>query len=250
MHLIASLIVRNEISRYLLDCLELLLGFCDEVRVVDDDSTDGTASVLSGMDRVRVTPSTSSRFYAHEGAARQRALEWALDGSPTHILAVDGDELIEDGNDLRAAVEADQECPVWTLCMEEVWKADVDHVWIRQDGGWKAHGVPILYRVTGSALEIPQRALASGRVPVSVARDHRKAQVSGVSILHLGWANVGERAARHARYVEHDGGQYHAGSHLDSIMWDDGQVKLSRCEWSDSISRSMRQRVAERVNRA
>lgn len=249
MNLVASLIVRNELSRYLLDCLELLLGFCDEVRIVDDDSTDGTYSVLADMDRVKVTPSTSSRFYAHEGAARQRALEWTLDAKPTHILAVDGDELIENGQRLRMEVEEDQECPVWTLCMEEVWKADEEHVWIRQDGGWKAHSVPILYRVNRKGgLEIPQRALASGRVPVSVARDWRKARSTGASILHLGWANVAERAARHARYVEHDGGQFHASAHLDSIMWPDEKVTLSQCPWSTSIPRQVRERVVARVN--
>ncbi len=251
MNLVASLIVRNELDRYLLDCLELLLGFCDEVRVYDDASTDGTREALAGMDRIRVAGVPESEFYRHEGAARQRALEWTLEAHPTHVLAIDGDELIEDGRHLRDVVEGSSGIDVFTLCMEEVWKADHEHVWIRQDGGWKAHGVPILYRVVGSGagLEIPQRALASGRVPVSVSRRHGRGVETGTSILHLGWANELERAARHARYVEHDGGKFHAGSHLDSIMWSDERVELTRCPWSETVPREMRWRIADRVNR-
>ncbi len=250
-NLVASLIVRNELDRYLLDCLELLLGFCDEIRVWDDGSDDGTFDALHGMDRISVATDVGSRFYEHEGAARQRALDWTLEARPTHVLAIDGDELIEDGPELRSFVEASPGTDVFTLCMEEIWKATEDELWIRQDGGWKAHGVPILYRVVGSGagLEIPQRALASGRVPASVARRHGRSQATGTSILHLGWANEGERARRHARYVEHDGGKFHAGSHLDSIMWPDERVELQRCSWSETVPAGLRRRVAERINR-
>lgn len=250
-NLVASLIVRNELERYLLECLDLLLGFCDEIRVWDDGSTDGTFDVLHGMDRISVATDVETRFYAHEGAARQRALDWTLEARPTHVLAVDGDELVTDGRELRSFVEASHRTDVFTLCMEEVWKANEDEIWVRQDGGWRAHGVPILYRVVGSGagLEIPQRALASGRVPASVARRHGRSAATGTSILHLGWANEAERSRRYARYVEHDGGKFHAGSHLESIMWPDERVELQRCSWGDSITRTMRQRLSDRINR-
>jgi glycosyltransferase involved in cell wall biosynthesis len=45
--LIASLIVRNELKRYLEPCVAHLLEFCDEIRVLDDRSDDGTREWLA-----------------------------------------------------------------------------------------------------------------------------------------------------------------------------------------------------------
>ena len=248
-NLVASLIVRNELDRYMLDCVELLLGFCDEVRVWDDGSDDGTTHVLSDMDRVNVDGVPYSEFYKHEGNARQQALEHALDGRPTHIISVDADELIEDGPRLREIVEADSLSNVWRLCMEEVWSCDEDTVSVRTDGHWGPSRSSILYRVLdgGNGLRIKDQALASGRIPDNLPRS-RHAD-TGISILHMGWANQQERSLRHARYVEHDGGRFHAAPHLDSIMFPDSRVTLSTCAWSSSITRSLRRRVAARANR-
>lgn len=248
MNLVANLIVRNELDRYLIECIDLLLGFCDLVAVYDDGSTDGTSEALAGMDRVQVTSAFQSSFYRHEGAARQRALSIALEHNPTHILAIDGDELIGDGEILREAIENSPHVAVWTLCMQEVWGCDAHELLIRQDGGWKAHPVPILYRVeSGAPYEIPQRAMASGRVPLF--RRGLGQVFSHVSILHMGWARVAEREARHARYVEHDGGRFHAGAHLDSIIWGDDRVTLNECPWPAGMPATTRASVAAKVAR-
>lgn len=233
MKLTASLIVHNEMGRYLESCLESLRSFCDEVRIYDDGSTDALSSWRS-FDNVMIKRSGERTFFDHEGKARQAALNWALEGDPTHILSIDADEFVSDGVQLRRAIERSP-AQVMSLCMKEIWMADPEGLWVRQDGGWAEHEVGICYLVDRARLnedvwKIPNKALACGRVP-EIVRRRGRARCSDVDILHFGWANQAEREARHHRYVVADGGKFHAGSHLDSIMWTDGRVKLERRPW-------------------
>jgi hypothetical protein len=179
-------------------------------------------------------------FYEHEGRARQAALEWTMGSAPTHILAIDADEFVAEGHALRGRVEAHQHGVV-SLNMQEVWKADDHGLLIRQDGGWKEHGVACVFHVPPNVhtdrsirrhWRINDRALACGRIPIwSTVRGNRGGNPVIGDLLHFGWANEADRDARYQRYVEHDGGVHHAGSHLESIMWPDERVSLTRRPW-------------------
>ena len=272
MKLVASLITKNEKEKYLRHCIELLQGFCDEIRAVDDDSTDGTHSLLQEMG-VKVFRNDRSMFYEHEGRARQQLLEWTMEADPTHVLVVDGDELVVDGDKLRAKILEPQPFPslrerrqrgrssfqpatVWRLQMQEIWGATEHHLLVRQDGGWKEHPVPICYAIPAMkhgdrrAIQhwrIPDKALACGRVPIEVAvASNRALNESAADILHLGWACEADRWARHQRYVVHDGGAHHASKHLDSIMWDNSRVHLTTRPWPEGVDK---QAILERINR-
>lgn len=73
-------------------------------------------------------------------------------------------------------------------------------------------------------------------------------EFSGVGLLHFGWANVAERAARYERYVVADNGRFHARAHLDSIMWPDDRVTVERREWPDALD-SVKADLVARVAR-
>lgn len=255
------MIIRNEADRFLLPCLEHLLAFVDEVRVLDDGSTDGwwekmMERVGDKASRIAVLDSPASSFYEHEGRARQRLLEWTLEARPSYILAIDADEFIADPVGLLAQVG--QGWPSLRVCMQEVWGATRDGLAFRMDGGWGPHDAPIVYACDArntrtDLLRIPDRKLASGRVPPLVARRSRS---SGVGILHFGWACKADREARYQRYVEHDGGNFHQNAHLESIMWDDDDPRLTICRdgwpkallpWRDElVARCNRNNEAER----
>ena len=246
MKLVASMIVRNELGRYLQPCVEALLEFCDEVAILDDASDDGTWEWhrdLSDM-RVKMQRADRSTFYVHEGRARNTALQWAYAQRPSHVLAIDADEFVTDGAAIRKACEADHGRGVWSLGMQEVWKADSRTLWLREDGGWKAQegGIPILWRAPqGRAAhshlwQVADRKLASGREPAGVRRLGRPLP-SGSDILHFGWACEADRRARYDRYAEHDGGRYHRNAHLDSILWTDARVKLKRRPWPAGLDK-------------
>jgi len=235
--LVASLIVRNEAHRYLTPCLEHLLGFCDEVRVVDDASDDGSADILAGFKKVRVRHNPDPAFYQHEGHARQALLEWTLEGKPSYVLAVDADEFISDGPALRAAIVASGNANrgVWRICMEEVWEATEDALLIRADGKWGGYRTNLVYAARlAKGQTIPAKQLASGRVPMNVARS--RSEPLPLSVYHFGWANVGERERRYQRYVEHDGGRFHDSRHLASIMWGPDRVRTLSCPWPEGLS--------------
>lgn len=231
MNLTASLIVHNELNRYLPITIASLLTFCDEVCVLDDYSTDDTYDYLDTIVGVSLARNRGPSLFEHEGKARQALLDWTLKGDPTHILAIDADEIVSDGPAIRRAAQRPTRVGVWMLVMEEVWKTDDRGYALRQDGGWRAHPVSCLYRVDGALGEMRDNALACGRTPLGVERRSRRALSSGASILHLGWSNLSERERRYQRYVVHDGGQFHRSAHLESIMWPDEMVKLELRAW-------------------
>lgn len=241
MNLVASMIVRNELRRYLEPCLRSLLEFCDEVRILDDHSDEpGWPHDLNGLsERVVVKRTDRPTFFEHEGKARNVLLDWTLRANPTHVLAIDADEFVTDGQSVRDACETDAGAGSWSLQMEEVWKADPRSMYVRLDGGWRPHPVPILWRVPplrvrrSGQWQIRDRALACGREPMALRR--LRPLPTGASVLHLGWTNQAERAARHARYVQHDNGKFHASQHLASIMWPDRKVRLRRRPWPSSM---------------
>jgi len=245
MNLAASLIVRNEADRYLALCLEHLLEFCDEIRVYDDASTDETYGVASGFPRTQVLRANRSQFYEHEGSARQRALEWTLQASPTHVLAIDADEFVEDGPELRRLIELHPRVHSWRLCMEEVWEADEDALRVRVDGGWLPHEVPLAWSTSQKFGRIMDRQLACGRTPTGAGS---RSASSGVSVLHFGWACEADRRARYDRYAVADGGRFHAQAHLESIMWTDDRVKTQACPWPAQL-RDRKDALAARANR-
>lgn len=243
MKLVASMIVRNELGRYLEPCLAHLLAFVDEIRIVDDGSDDGTREWLYDTAPANVSIySVPTSFFEHEGRARQALLDFTLEADPTHILAIDADEFVADGKKVRAAIAAFPASLAFTLEMCEVWKAWEECLCVRYDGGWAPTRSSALYSVPPPELRegtwaIRDLALSCGREPSTVKRIAQlgKATPTGTEILHFGWTNEADRAARHARYEVADGGRYHRSSHLASIVWPDEKVEMESRDWPPAL---------------
>lgn len=226
MNLVASLVVRNELGRYLAPCIDHLIGFCDHVCVLDDASDDGTYEWLRDDRDVRLATAARHdrpRFYEHEGRTRQRLLDYTLDLKPTHVVNLDADEFITDGVGLRRLIGEQPDVASWHIPIIEVWEANPDRYMARVDGGWKT-GRTLCWRVPPGRLSFPNRALACGRVPSQVRMG--SARASAVSLLHVGWLDESERERRIARYTKHDGGRFHASAHLASLAWDRDDERL------------------------
>lgn len=243
MKLIASLIVRNELGRYLGPCVDHLLEFCDEIRVLDEGSSDGWTDKRCIV--LREAERAGDSFAGH-AAARSRLRDFTLEGAPDWILAIDADEFIADGAALRTACEKSQ-FGAMKVCLQEVWKVHRDGLDIRQDGGWVEHDVALVWRPSWvKDLLIADRGHATGRTPHSVGS--LPAGHTCTALLHLGWANVGERDERFARYAVGDGGKYHAKAHIDSIMWPDERIQLDPVAWPAGLE-PWRGELIKRANR-
>lgn len=233
MSVVASVIVKNEMGRYLRPFMDHIECFCDAVVVMDDGSTDGSGDYLEEKGALVRRLDPDDEFFAgHEGRRRQALLEFTLEQKPDWVLAIDADEFVTDGKAIREY--ADQPRQVGTLRMAEVWRTSHDALVVRQDGGWRPHPIPIMWRAQGVSprrWRIRDRALACGREPEHVARMSGRGRPTGSSILHLGWAKESGRQARYDRYVVADGGKFHRNAHLDSIMWTDEQVLTELEDW-------------------
>jgi hypothetical protein len=243
--LIASMMVGpGEEGRYLWPCIEHLCKFCDLVVVRTEPGQWEIQRTAPGDHCQLVAFKGTVPFYEHEGRARQELLDFTLQQEPTHILAIDSDEFIEDGQAVRRACE--EEHRLWHLCLQEVWNANIHRIETRQDGGWQEHDNACLWRVTESAhtFRFPDQALACGRVPPGVLQASTAAQGhTCTGLLHFGWTNRSERAARHERYAIHDGGRYHQSFHLRSILWDDDRTILHNRPWPKTWSDEMREQI-------
>ena len=250
-NLVAGMVVRNELGRYLRWSLPALLEYADHVVILDDHSDDGTFEWLDGLEmhgRVRVVRSDLPPMFENEGAVRQHLHALTLALEPTHVIAVDADEFIGDGHVIRDRlndhlVSRDRlRLHAWTCAMEEIWDVTSQELACRCDGSWRPHDVPVLYSVP-DGMKTPgrwmwsDRALASGRVPqeVSSLALRRGAAPTGTEILHFGWADQRERQQRAARYAALDGGRFHANTHLQSILWPESRQSRGEREWPPAL---------------
>lgn len=244
MRLVAYMIVAPlECDRYLTVTVEALTGFCDAVRVWADGGAEIVRETLRGLP-ADVQGSQEPGFFRHEGNARQAAYEWALQANPTHVLAIDADELVSDGAKLRqACAHAD----VVGLCMQEVWEADEDGMRIRMDGGWSPHVVPAVFPPR-RGWRIPPRPAASGRVPREVLTEFRP-NWAPTEILHFGWTNPAERIARHARYAT-QANFGHAREHIASIVYPRSRMEFCSQPWPEGIPEGTAKQMLERTRRS
>lgn len=236
-NLVASMLCRNELERYLPEVIGHLREFCDRIIVVDDKSTDGSYEWLLQQSnwQLTVAGNLDESFDEHEGKLRQRLLDVTLAMAPeaTHVLSIDADEFVQDGDMLRRELEEHSDAPAWTMTMSEIWKADETHLFVRMDGGWVAHEVLAVWRVPhGRLLKIPERQLAGGRVPRGI--EYGTALPSQQILFHFGWTDPLTRAQRYARYMLLDGGQYHSRKHLESIVSPEKAMRLITLPWPDT----------------
>jgi hypothetical protein len=248
------MVIRNEADRYLNECLAHLLEFCDEIRILDDGSEDDWSFGWEQEERIVVETKPFSTFFQHEGNTRQALLEHAMRGMPTHLLALDGDEFIADGQKLRAALEAGPPNGICKLSMTEVWGADEQGLNVRVDGKWPPRPVGMAFAVPQDHhvdrqkrrhWRIPPSAGACGRVPIlTQAASNRTQAPPTTDVLHFGWACKADRPARYARY-SHDGFG-HDMRHIHSIMWGDEQVQIRKMPWPEALDKKT---LLARVNR-
>lgn len=226
---IGFMVTRNEADRYLASALKNLVDLVDVMFVYDDNSDDGTPDLARDLGADVVVHPAGPSFLEHEGRFRNLSLGamWTVE-HPVEgdwILGIDADEALapHDPAMLRSAVahgihafRRGGRATGLSLPIREVWGFSGNgQPLIRQDGYWAQNRHHRLWAWPRHP-EMPQyrdAALGVGATPLHAAT--RGFGVTGLEILHYGYAHPDDRAERVARYTGRPG---HNPKHIESIL--------------------------------
>ncbi|HJS83555.1 MAG TPA: glycosyltransferase family 2 protein [Nitrososphaera sp.] len=216
MKLIANMIGRNEVNRFLPEVLKHLVDVVDDIVFTDDASTDDTP-LVAGKIGAHVKVLSEPLFSIDEGRLRSLAWEHLSEFAKRGdwILAIDCDELFYQSVDVRMLMEQ-YEYDVLGVTFYHMW----DPINYRIDKAWAPTISSRLFRFFPGG-EFRQRRLACGSEPTYVTELIRRRKVlwhSGLVMQHLGYMRDEDKMSKYQRYMELDGGDFHARAHLESIL--------------------------------
>lgn len=222
--LIANMVGRNEADRYLEDVLLHLREIVDLIVFTDDASTDYTPHIAYSLG-AKVQRTETPIFPVNEGALRD--LSWqhlSMYAKPGDwILAIDCDEKFYGSESLPKYLDQKQ---------YDVLGVTFYHMWnpthFRTDKAWTPNVSSRLFRFLPGG-EFAKRKMACGSEPTYVQeliRQRRANWSTPFRMQHLGYIRDEDKIAKHARYMELDGGSFHARKHIESIL--DPQPTLKR----------------------
>jgi glycosyltransferase involved in cell wall biosynthesis len=223
-----SMIVRNEEGRYLKRLLSGLKNCIDEAVIIDDASTDNTASIcreeLQGIDLHLITNEQS--MFSNEYRLRKLQWEETVKTKPEWILNLDADEIIEPDfwKDLYKLLDQ-KDVNAYGLRLYDMWN-DTQY---RDDKLWNAHTryhtVLIRYQPEVT-YKWNTKAQHCGRFPVCEGSE--LITETPYRIQHFGWAREEDRLEKKRRYERLDpDAVYGIKEQYDSIMDSNPNLK----EW-------------------
>lgn len=200
MRCIAAVLARNEADRYLKPVIESLQHVCDDILLLDDNSTDDTGRVAAEMG-VIVHRRTGAPMWGQESSARAEL--WEL-GSE---LAGDGWLLIADADQILVAPQTDWQVMLrswnvdsWAFPLFDCWDTPNQY---RADGYWRGYQLarPWLFRPSATPNPVwNSRGIHTGHAPMNALGAPGIAPKS-VYWKHLGWMKAEDRQEKLARYL-------------------------------------------------
>ena len=199
MRCVAAIVARNEADRYLDSVLSHLRPLCDEILLLDDQSTDGTAE-LGRSHGCQVKVRQGAPLWGQESTARQDLWRWGAEvAEDGWLLICDADQELVAPAPVWQTLCTSWVCSAWAFPLYDTWDTPTTH---RTDGYWAAyrHKRPWLFRPSRSGPQVwsdrgvhpghaPQADWIVGRAPESVWWRHR------------GYERRADRAVKLAQYT-------------------------------------------------
>jgi len=226
MRIIASIVTKNETSRYFQSMLEHNQFWWDDLFVYDDRSTDETVGMAQEFtSNVVVRAEQSPSFLTHEANFRANALsalEQKMNPSPEDwIFAIDADEFlfVKDPLTLKDVVgqaEAQGRTSV-DMRIPEIWSIDkYRSLYKRTDGFWDEMSLPRLYKYNQD-WSFRNKAMGCGSGPAYTYGNTFVPEYDECHLLHVGYADEADRIAKHNRYTSLPN-HGHNPKHIESII--------------------------------
>lgn len=217
--LTAMMQVRNEADRYLESVLKELSEFVDEIVILDDASTDGSARLCRSFAKVKhVVTLPESRFHT-EWKLRAQLWELACSTEPDWLLSVDADEFYEDKAKASMHELMNQDRYDWVgFRFFDFWGGETHY---REDDHWqihRRHTRTLVRYIPGYYYFYPRMNQHVPRLPASYAA--LPGFLAELRVKHYGWAVSREELERkYRRYLERDPlGKWGSLSQYESIL--------------------------------
>lgn len=234
--IVGSMVIGNEIDRYLQASLTRLLEVTDKVFVMDE-STDGSGELAKEMGcRVYKTKKDDPTFQKDESEYRQFA--WDKMGSILRlketdwILSIDADEYMTgELEGLKTVVKSYREHVCFSLPILEVW--NIDPLQIRTDKYWKKNKARRFANYSMN-LKFRKTPMGCGSVP-----HYNKPSLelsSLMTILHFGYAIEEDRQKKYNFYNSRS--HCHNEEHIQSIIAKNGA--LEDCDFEVNMWRGVK----------
>ena len=202
------MVTKNEVGRYLENCLKSLKPHVDIIHIVDDQSEDQTKQIAEQYGAtVHVRPDHIPSFIEHE--AQFRSYAWSKIPATTGdwILCLDADEF------LTGPIRSVAKDFIKTFKVKEVFGFKDQKPVVRMDGQWSQITATRLAPWTQQT-EFPNRPMGCGSLPTELAVAATEL-ISEPQIIHMGYAREQDRNNKYDRYRNLTG---HNPKHIASIV--------------------------------
>lgn len=202
--IVAAILARNEADRYLREVLTNVSLLCDDIVLVDDNSTDGTVEMAREFD-AKVLALDSIDGWWGKAEAPARAMLWnaavAEAGLDGWVYVADADHILAEvtRQDLHQLARASH-VNAWAWPLWDCWDSPVQH---RVDGYWVGWAYPRpwmakAYPAPDFQPSWSRQGLHVGHFPSNYPFAYG---VAPGGIQHLGYVKAADRAAKAAKYL-------------------------------------------------
>lgn len=195
--LCVALLVKDEVSRFLLSWLEAVTDFADVTVALDDNSTDDTPTILKDCKEVHYYRYGNESAWGAEAPARRVLLELAQQEKTDWILVLDADMIPL--RDPRPFLVYNGDAVAFTLY--DLWSEDA----YRDDGFWKAHEHHRIWMAKTSSLPQPpiwsSRGIHCGHLPLNFEPQRVIFAPEDYALLHYAYVDDSLRKQKHSQYV-------------------------------------------------